>query len=202
MRDDLSDTNTDAPKTSDALLMEYANSALRHLAQALPHIVMTSVTGVTETTTQVVPSDFIAVKAIEHDGETLSYLTLVAGMRLISTPVSTNYPFGYIIAMNNGLDTIMFTRPLTKDYVLFYAAYYPELTGDTDEVSVPNWAIEAVSLYVQARVMMRIALQDIALRRWTTKIDSGRPQDTPMIPGYDFLMKRYYQLILEHTRGS
>lgn len=94
---------------------------------------------------------------------------------------------------------IEFTFAPTQDVIVFYNAYYPEITGDaSDTVDVPVWAREAVITYAAARLLQIQAVQMALLGNFKERRDAGRPTDNPLLEVSQYYMDQYWTILSRH----
>ena len=95
---------------------------------------------------------------------------------------------------------INFSPAIADDsvYRLHYVAYYPEMTGDDSEIVIPNWAIEAAVLYTAGRTLEDYGSQMAILGQFRTRVDSGNPEDQPVLTLSRRYIEQFYELLNRH----
>lgn len=83
-------------------------------------------------------------------------------------------------------------------YRLHYVAYYPEIVDDSSEFLIPQWAIEAIALYTAGRVLEDYASQMAVLGQFRTRVDSGNPEDQPVLQLSRRYIEQFYELVNRH----
>jgi hypothetical protein len=174
-------------------LLDNANAALRLLATV--HTGLASVsdyTGDGETTQFPLPGNCVedrihGVYNVTND----TWLTRVSFFP--GSPLDEGYyvwPNGYINFSPYIVDTYI--------YRLHYVAYFPELVDDLSVLYVPNWAVEAVTLYTAGRVLEDYASQMAVLSQFKTRVDSGNPEDQPILQLSKHYIEQFYELVNQH----
>jgi hypothetical protein len=79
------------------------------------------------------------------------------------------------------------------DINVYYVAYYDEIVDDNSNIAIPVWAYEAIKLYTAGRTLEDQASQMALLGQFKTKVDSGGPEDQPIMR----LSERYIQQFWE-----
>ena len=85
---------------------------------------------------------------------------------------------------------------------LHYVAYYPEIEGDSTTILAPDWALEAIALYAAGRTLEDNSSQFAQLGQTRTRIDSGTPEDQPILRLAERYIRQFYDLINQHPAQS
>jgi len=80
-------------------------------------------------------------------------------------------------------------------YTVYYIAYFAEIVDDTTIISLPNWMFEAVKLYTASRLMLALSTDAALIAQFKTRVDSGNPEDNPILQESKQLMKEFETLI-------
>ena len=83
--------------------------------------------------------------------------------------------------------------------MLIYDGYFPDITAKDSWVKVPDWALEACSVYSAMQAVTQEMLRDARYRKFISKQDAGNPQQSPFIPVAEWLRKRFYEIINTHS---
>lgn len=102
---------------------------------------------------------------------------------------------GYIVYE----DRLVISYPGKIGFLLVFDAYYPRIEGDESRVLVPEWALEACSVYVALQAATREAVAEARYRKFATKQDAGNPQQLSVIPVLKWLEERFYRIVAMHT---
>ena len=177
----------------NASLLNNANAALRLLATT--HTGLASVSdyvGDGETTQFSLPSNCIENRVHGVYNSTydvwLSKVTFFPGK-----PLDTGYyvwPDGYI----NFSPYIA----SSSTYQVHYVAYFPEIENDSSVIQIPPWAIEPVVLYTAGRTLEDHASQMAVLGQFRTRVDSGSPEDQPVLQLSKRYIEQFYELVNRH----
>jgi hypothetical protein len=84
-------------------------------------------------------------------------------------------------------------------FLLVYDGYYPRIRSEDSRVFVPEWAIEACSVYVALQAATREAIAEARYRKFATKQDAGTPQQLSVIPVLKWLEERFYRIVSMHS---
>ena len=74
---------------------------------------------------------------------------------------------------------------------LFYAATWNKLTSDTETLETPEYALTALSLYAASNCLLGKASAAANIRQYGTKVDSGNPEDNPMLTVSTYLQRAF-----------
>ena len=193
-------------KYSEDLLQDCVNDALT--AFAADHTGIASdhtVTGDGSTYTFDLPSDIVdaegsGVFAVHWEKNLwLSEIEYWPGRAWASTTRSTSSkPRAYVLWPTG---SISFTRIPDNDQeiTIHYVAHYPEVTGDSSDITVPRWAREPIKLYTAARALEPSALAAGDLGRWRTDRDSGNPEHNPLLRMTEYFMNQYWEKLSRQT---
>lgn len=184
-------------KVNDPTALNYADSLLDNFNDAL-RLLASAHTGVA------------SVSTITGDGETTAFpspLNLVEdrvyGVLNVESDVWLNqvdfipgrateegyyvWPSGYI-NFNPAI-------PEDEEYKVYYIAYYNIVTDDNHNVIVPNWAYEALKLYTAGRTLEDIAGKMALLGQFRTRVDSGNPEDQPILKLSTRYMEQFWEVL-------
>jgi hypothetical protein len=88
---------------------------------------------------------------------------------------------------------------ITGEMTVYYYGYYPALTGDDDQViPLPLWAVQPVIMLTAAFTQMPYSVTASSLAQWKTRMDSGGPEDNPLIEQVKFFVEQYERALAKH----
>lgn len=102
---------------------------------------------------------------------------------------------GYIIYENK----LIIANLIADQFLLVYDAYYPRVQDENSRIGVPEWALEACSVYVALQAATREAIAEARYRKFATKQDAGNPQQLSVIPILKWLEERFYRIVSMHS---
>jgi len=187
-------------KVNDSSALKYAesildntNAALRVLASIHTGLASTfDITGDGETTQFSLPGNCVdgRIQGVYHTDDDI-WLTKVDFFP------GASLDLGYYVWPNS---LINFNPYIDEDDImrLHYVAYYSEIATDADVLSIPTWAIEAVALYAAGRTLEDHSAQYAQLGQVRTRIDSGNPEDQPVLRLAERYIQQFYDLINQH----
>lgn len=85
-------------------------------------------------------------------------------------------------------------------FTLKYYALYPHPTSDSDPITIPAWARNAVAHLIGALAQTPEAIQSAGIDRWKSRDDSGNPEDNALRIQQSHLMKFYENEITRFPR--
>jgi len=159
------------------------NSALRHLASHWAHGAIYDAT-VTNSGALLLPENYLemhGVRAVD-DGIVMKTYTQFpddddGGIGWYE------FPYG----------TLQF--PFYRGKVqVFYYAYYPPIKNKEDKnqvMPIPMWSIKALLILSSAYIQFPNVHSDATLNQFNTRLDSGNPEDIPLIIAIKFLRTQY-----------
>lgn len=101
---------------------------------------------------------------------------------------------GYFVWPSGTLNIVP-TPTVAYTYGVYYVAYFDPIVDDTSEISMPNWMFEAVKLYTASRLMLGLSTDAALIAQFKTRVDSGNPEDNPILQESKQLMKEFESLI-------
>jgi hypothetical protein len=94
-----------------------------------------------------------------------------------------------------------YTAPDSGDeVVLYYAAYYPEVSAADNVVDVTQWAFEALNYYAMSYAVNKTLVQRGTLAVHQQRLQAGTPEDNSMIRLADYWLKRYWDILRVHRK--
>ncbi len=72
---------------------------------------------------------------------------------------------------------------------MFYAATWTKPTDDAEVIETPEYALTALSLYAASNCLLGKAVAAANIRQYGTKVDSGNPEDNPMLSVSTYLQR-------------
>lgn len=103
---------------------------------------------------------------------------------------------GYMVWGN----TIIVSPAPTYDMTAYVECYFPSITGDESVIQVPPWMLEPIKLYSASRVLEDPGCQFSLLNQFKTRVDSGTPEDVPIMTMAKHYMREFHELLNRHTR--
>lgn len=176
-----------------ASLLDNANAALRLLATT--HTGLASVsdyTGDGETTQFPLPGNCVE-RRVHGVYDTVYDVWLTKVTFFPGNPLDEGFyvwPNGYV----NFSPAI----PSASVFRMHYVAYYPEIVDDSSVIAVPDWAIEAITMYAAGRTLEDYASQMAVLGQFRTRVDSGNPEDQPILQLSKRYIEQFYELVNQH----
>jgi len=82
------------------------------------------------------------------------------------------------------------------DVQVFYYAYYPEITADTGDneiIPIPMWSLKGLLIMASAYLKFQDVVSDAMLNQFNTRLDSGNPEDIPLLVVIKFLRQQYLE---------
>ena len=89
--------------------------------------------------------------------------------------------------------------PSSPGFLLVYHSYYPRVKDDNSWVRVPEWSLEACTVYSAMQAVTQEMMRDARYRKFISKEDAGNPQQNPFIPVAEWLRKRFYEIVNSHS---
>ena len=191
-------------KYSQALLMDGVNDALRAFASTHTGVMSDfEINGDGTVYTFALPSNIIdpedGVYAVQWaDQEWLRREFYWPGNRWPSASRTTSSsPRAYVLWPTGH---ISFGQvPSDGDTVtVHYVAYYDVVDSDSSVISVPNWALEAIKLYVASEALGPGFIKAGQLGQYKSRREAGKPEDNPLLRLAEHYMVRYYQILSAH----
>ena len=72
---------------------------------------------------------------------------------------------------------------------MYYAATWSKPTNDSDMLETPEYALTALSLYAASNCLLGKAVAAANIRQYATKVDSGTPEDNPVLSASTYLQR-------------
>jgi hypothetical protein len=72
---------------------------------------------------------------------------------------------------------------------MYYAATWEKPTNDATNLETPEYALTAISLYAASNCLLGKAVAAANIRQYGTKVDSGSPEDNPMLTASTYLQR-------------
>ena len=187
----------DASLTKNALsILDNANDALRLFASMHTGVASVSdITGDGETTQFPLPSNCI------DSGENQVYgvydVTGDKWLTEVSFFPNTHLEVGYYIWPNGYIN---FNPFITDTYIyrVYYIAYYDVIVDDDTVINVPQWAYEAIKMYAAGRTLEDQASTMALLGQFRTRVDSGNPEDQPILRLAQGYIQQFWDIINSH----
>lgn len=156
------------------------------LKAILPHAWKSSSYTILDETTELdLPSDLYHVEGV-YDNQLDSYLEeniLTAGTPTASEAGNMwlEYPEGHLT----------FLSELTDGGTLYYAAYWTEPELDADIIEAPAVSIAGIAFYAASYCLLPKAIGIAKIRQYNVKVDSGTPEDNPIMTMANHFTKRF-----------
>lgn len=177
----LDDTTVGKYRWNDTQLLDYVGWALNALCAHTALATASSFTAEDGLTSFSVPSN--AMESVNLSG----MIYLKRGTKLIYAN-----PVKYNVATRMGTSslsfylmperTVNFNLPLQvgDEVNLFYFAYYPHPTQDSDEILSPDWSVAAVNYLIASHAFSPQGGRSAQIRQWGQKPDTGNPEDNSL----------------------
>ncbi len=138
------------------------------------------------------PDDFYQVEGIA-ESLSISNNTLVYGryapMETFRAREVLDSSQAYWMLFPRGKVTFSGKITLTAGAKMFYAATWTKPTDDTEVLETPEYALTALSLYAASNCLLGKAVAAANIRQYGTKVDSGNPEDNPMLSVSTYLQR-------------
>ena len=72
---------------------------------------------------------------------------------------------------------------------MYYAASWTKPTSDASVLETPEYALHALALYAASQCLLGKAVAAANIRQYGTKVDSGNPEDNPMLTVSTYLQR-------------
>jgi len=181
------------------------NAALRTLASHWAYGGIYNAT-VTNTGSLLMPSDYLQMHGVRAVGEGLLMI------RYPSIPDDDDDALGWYEFPSGTLHFVNFTGEVQ----VFYYSYYPQIIDPEDKnliIPIPAWSVKGVLLLSSAYMQFPKVISDSTLNQFNTGLDSGNPEDIPLILAIKFLRDQYEEemrhwpkqkreLMLPNPRGT
>jgi len=140
------------------------------------------------------PADFYQVEGIV-ESVTRSGTTMIYGrcspMQTFRAQEIPDAGQNYWLLFPQGKITFSWKIDLTTGARLFYAATWSKPTTDSGELETPEYALTALSLYAASHCLLSKAVAAANIRQYGTKVDSGNPEDNPMLTVSTYLQRAF-----------
>lgn len=175
------DTGTDLP---DDLMLDAAHTALDAI---LPHCwkpAKYTLSGAADSYS--LPTDIFEAQAVWDSGKNTFLDSAILAPGEPSASASGNgwflYPNGYVS---------FYTALSASGGILYYSAVWAKPTADSAAIEAPEYATAGLVMYASSyALLMRIGAQ-ARLGNYKTRIDSGTPEDNPLLDYSTYLLKRF-----------
>jgi len=179
--DDPDATGTDIP---DEMILDSVNAALNAILPSCWKPATSALTGAASS--YALPSDIFEVQAVwDADAKTFLDSAILAPGEPTANATGNGwflYPYGYIS---------FYTALSASGGTLYYSATWDKPTVDSDVIEAPAYATTGLALYgASYAILMRIGAQS-RLGNYKTRIDSGTPEDNPLLDYSTYLLKRF-----------
>lgn len=169
--------------TSAEMLMDAVHAGLLAI---LPYVWKSAVYTVPDGSTEIdIPSDLYHIESV-YDNELQAYLgesILTPGIPLASEAGNmwVEYPEGHMT----------FLAELEDGGTLYYAAYWIEPELDAEIIEAPAVALPGIAFYAASYCLLPKAVSSAQQRQYNVKVDSGTPEDNPVMTMANNYMKRF-----------
>lgn len=98
--------------------------------------------------------------------------------------------------------SMTFSKAPQYDITLYYLASWAKLEdpGDDDALEPPDFAMNGMTLYASAMVMLSGAVSITEIKQFATKVDSGHPEHNPMMRAVNYLLKLFAAEMNRHPK--
>ena len=164
--------------------LQSINAALRTLALHWAHSTIWNAT--VTTGALLLPYDYLQMHAVR---------AVTGGKMMVnykSIPDDTGAGMGWYDCPHG---TLQFPA-YRGDVQVFHYAYYPEITantGDSEIIPVPMWSTKGLLIMASAYLLFPEVVSDAALNQFNTRLDSGNPEDIPLLVTIKFLRAQYLE---------
>lgn len=156
------------------------------LLAILPYVWKSATYTIPEGSTEIdLPTDLYHVEGIydEYQQAYLEESILTPGVPVASESGNMwiEYPEGHIA----------FLAEVTDGGTLYYAAYWTAPELDADIMEAPAVSLPGVAFYAASYCLLPRAVSGARIGQYDTRVDSGTPEDNPMMTMANHYMKRF-----------
>ena len=95
--------------------------------------------------------------------------------------------------------TLLHTYGVEGQIDVEYYAYHSRIDADdATEIEVPQWAVPAIVWLTMANILIPSSVSAANLAQYKIKVDSGNPEDNPMLLQVKHFISQYEWLIAQH----
>jgi hypothetical protein len=140
------------------------------------------------------PADFYqvegVVESVTRSGTSMNYgrFSPMQTFRAQEIPDSAQ---NYWTLFPNGKITFSTQIASSSGAKLYYAATWSKPTTDSSELETPEYSLTALSLYAASHCLLSKAVAAANIRQYGTKVDSGNPEDNPMLTVSTYLHRAF-----------
>jgi hypothetical protein len=87
--------------------------------------------------------------------------------------------------------TITFLNAIQSGVRIYYSTFWTMLSDDSDVLDTPVFLQNAIAYYAASQCALAKSGQSASIRQFNTKVDSGNPDDNPLLQQSNGFMKRY-----------
>jgi hypothetical protein len=194
----LQDTARDAATYTDEDMVDYVNSALVDVAAHTARKKTQEIVLEEPATTLSMPDDFMANGPVAIQVQGL-YWQLWQPItwhpdETLPTPYSFSLSSNAYYEWPKGTLNFLWLVPANTKLRLQYYAYWEEVEDDSSVFTFRHrWLIDALQWNILSKACLKIALQAANLRQYNIKVDSGVPEDNPMLK----VSREFYRKFLD-----
>jgi hypothetical protein len=140
------------------------------------------------------PTDFFQVEGVVLSTKYLNEVVVypvVPRMQVFSSGRIPDNDEPYFLMFPGGYITFSYKIDLTAGAKLFYAATWTKPTTDATPLETPEYALTALSYYAAAHCLLGSAVSTANIRQYATKVDSGNPQDNPLLNASTYMQRMF-----------
>ena len=144
------------------------------------------------------PTDFYEIEAVVDSQSGLVYPKVKLDIGSIIGE-NTSGPNDWMLFPSGSMT---FSKAPQYDITLYYLASWAKLEdpGDDDELEPPDFAMNGLTLYAAAMVMLSGAVSITEIKQFATKVDSGHPEHNPMMRAVNYLLKLFASEMNRHPK--
>ena len=199
----LQDTDRTAAQYSDDDLLDGINSALIDIVSHTARKKTIEVVLEEPTTQLETPSDWLAPGpiAIQVQGLYWQMWTPYAYRpdETLPTPYSFSLSNNSYYEWPKGTLNFLWLVPANIKLRLQYYAYWDEMVDDAGLFTFRHrWMLDALKWNTTSKVLLKSVVQSAGLRQWNIKVDSGEPEDNPMLKASQVFYRMYQDKLAEY----
>lgn len=204
----LQDTTRDESASwSDAEMLDYVNAALTDFASHTARKKIWEKVLEKPSLTIELPDDVLELGPVSIQVQGLYWQFLTPCMWKPGDTLPTPYTFslsvnGYYEWPESVLNFI-YLIPAGQRLRFQYYAYWDEVENEEDVIPFRNrWPEEAIYWNILSRAVMKTAIQAANLRQYNIKVDSGEPEDNPMLKMSHQFYRKYLEILADNPNND
>lgn len=192
---------------SDDDMRDYANAALTDLSVHTAQKKIWETVLETPSTVVELPGDILELGpvSIQVQGLYWQFLTPVTWKpgETLPTPYTFSLSVNGYYEWPEGTVNFLYLIPAGQKLRFQYFAYWAEIEADDDVIPFrERWLEEALYWNVLSRAVTKTAIQAANLRQYNIKVDSGEPEDNPMLKMSHYFYRKYLEVLADNPSNA